>query len=184
VRAGPPPLRAPIIVVAGASVCDDGAVASAIDVIDVIDAPTDVARLGQALRRALTRSERERPLVLHVDDDEDLLKVVALALEPEARILTATDLVAARTILAESKPDAAILDLRLAEGSGLDLLPLLVDPDGVAIPTVLYSAQDVSAELAARVDAVLVKARGSLPDLKATLRRIVRAPGRGRTTEA
>lgn len=164
--------HAPIIVVA-AHALNDGEAPSPLEVIDWIDKPGDMGRLSDALRRALVRGSSDRPTVLHLDDDEDLLKVVAAALGGEARIISATTLASARTILETVSPDAAILDLRLAEGSGLDLIPFLVGSDGLAIPTIIYSAQDVSSELADQVDAVLVKARGSMPDLKATLRRVI-----------
>lgn len=173
-RQGPPPFLAPIIVVSTGEAGDENA-PSALDVIDWIEKPGDVTRLTDALRRALARTGRERPTVLHLDDDEDLLQVVAAALEPETRMVKVNDLASARAILEKMSPDAAILDLRLAEGSGLDLIPFLVDADGLAIPTIIYSAQDVSKDLASQVDAVLIKARGSLPDLKATLRRVIRA---------
>jgi PAS domain S-box-containing protein len=176
-RLGPPPLHAPIIVIATERRGDGSA--TPLDVIDWIDKPGDVDRLTGALRRALSRSGRDRPTILHLDDDKDLLQVVATALEPEARIVTATDLTMARAILETTSPDAAILDLRLADGSGLDLIPFLVDANGLAIPTIIYSAQDVASDLANQVDAVLVKARGSLPDLKATLRRVIRARDEG-----
>lgn len=179
-RAGDPPVEAPILVVATAAK-GDGDGPTPLDVIDWIDKPGESDRLSRALRAALSRTGAHRPTVLHLDDDRDLLEVVAASLEPEARIVRATDLTAARAILQRSAPDAVILDIRLADGVGTDLIPFLVDDDGLAIPTIIYSAQDVSADLAARVDAVLVKARGSIPDLKATLRRIVRPRMEGRT---
>ena len=147
--------------------------------VDWIEKPGDAVRLTDALRRALARTGRARPTVLHLDDDEDLLQVVATALEPETRVVRVTNLASARAMLETMSPDAVILDLRLANGSGLDLMPFLVDAEGLAIPTIIYSAQDVSHDLARQVDAVLVKARGSLPDLKATLRRVIRARAEG-----
>lgn len=172
-RDGDPPVEAPIVIVAGDTQGDDSS-PSALDVVDWIDKPGDGGRLAKALRSALSRTRSRQPVVLHLDDDRDLLEVVAAALEPEVRIVTATDLASARAILQHSTPDAVIIDLRLDDGVGTDLIPFLVDREGLAIPSVIYSAQDVSDDLAERVDAVLVKARGSIPDLKATLRRIIR----------
>ncbi len=174
VRDGYPPFEAPIIVVSAGAI-DDGDGLSPLDVVDVIDKRGDVARTTAALRTALGRTGTRRPVILHLDDDPDLLAVVAAALEPEARTVTATDLPAARALLQTVSPDAVILDMQLAQGSGLDLVPFLLDANGLAIPTIIYSAQDVGADLAHRVDAVLVKARGSIPDLKATVRRVVRS---------
>ena len=173
-REGVPPDDASVLAVVTVAQ-NDSTGAAALEVVGWVDRPGDTERLKQVLRTALSRPRVRRPVVLHLDDDRDLLEVVAAALEPEVKIVTATNLSAARALLRECSPDAVILDLRLADGAGTDLIPFLVDDQGRKTPTVIYSAQDVSADLAARVDAVLVKARGSLPDLKATLRRLVRA---------
>jgi DNA-binding response OmpR family regulator len=168
------PYAGPIIVVSADAVGDGGEIVP-LDVVDWIDKPGDVDRLSSALRTALLRTDSRRPVILHLDDDQDLLAVVATALEPEAHIITATDVASARSILQTTCPDAVILDIQLAVGSGLDLIPFLVDPDGLAIPTIIYSAQDTTSDVIGEVDAVLVKARGSIPDLKATVRRVVRS---------
>jgi PAS domain S-box-containing protein len=173
-REGGRAFRRPIIVVSPKAP-GDGEEIAPLDLIDWIDKPGDVERMAVALRTALQRTDARRPTILHLDDDRDLLDVVATALEPEVRIVTATDVRAAMAILQTTSPDAVILDIQLAEGSGLDLMPFLVDPDGLAIPTIIYSAQDTTSDVAHQVDAVLVKARGSIPDLKATVRRVVRA---------
>ncbi|WP_156679964.1 ATP-binding protein [Sphingomonas profundi] len=169
-----PPVSLPIIIVSASAPETIGGGATPLDIVDWIEKPLEPERFAAALRTALGRSGSKRPTILHLDDDQDVLDVVAAGLQPEARILKATDLGTARHLLQTESPDVAILDLQLADGSGLDLLPMLVGADGLAIPTIVYSAQDISAEAAQRVDAVLVKARGSLPDLAATVRRVVR----------
>jgi DNA-binding NarL/FixJ family response regulator len=68
--------------------------------------------------------------------------------------------------------DLAVLDVALAEGFGLDLLPDLCGRDGQPIPVVVFSAQDTP-EVAARVLAVLSKSRASFDNLVTTLRRLV-----------
>ncbi len=178
-----PPFAAPIVVVS-ADAIDDGDGLSPLDVIDVIDRRGDLGRTALALRTALARNGTRQPVILHLDDDPDLLAIVATALAPESRTVTATDLPAARALLQTMSPDAVILDLQLAQGSGLDLIPFLLDANGLAIPTIIYSAQDVGAELARHADALLVKSRGSIPDLKATVRRVIRARARTRADTA
>lgn len=126
--------------------------------------------------------DARHPTVLHLDDDQDLLDVVAFALQPEMHIIKVKDLDSARATLARSPPDIAIIDVQLNGGSGLDLLPALIDADGRSIPTIIYSAQEVSSADAARVDAVLVKARGSIPDLKATVRQMAQSRDTGGST--
>jgi len=173
IRDGDQGFAGPVVIVSS-DAAFDGAGIAPLEMVDWIEKPGEVDRLTQALRKALLRTDTRRPVVLHLDDDRDLLDVVAKALAPEVEMLRATDLASARAILQQVSPDAVILDIQLAQGSGLELMPFLVDADGLAIPTIVYSAQDISSDLIPHVDAVLVKARGSIPDLKATIRRLVR----------
>jgi PAS domain S-box-containing protein len=143
--------------------------------VDWIEKPVDARRLADAINIAVSRSGAIRPTILHLDDDRDVLDITSALFGGDARLLKVSDLASARTLLEHETPDVAILDLHLVDGNGLDLLPHLVDANGVAIPTIVYSAYNVSADIAAQVDAVLIKSRRSLPDLKATIRRILRA---------
>ena len=60
--------------------------------------------------------------VLIVDDDRAVLRSCERLLESERKIYTTTDPAHARTIVRSYEPDAAIVDLRLGEESGLDLI--------------------------------------------------------------
>lgn len=113
------------------------------------------------------------PTVLQIDDDLDLVRVVAASLAGEARVIRANDLASARTVIEANPPDIVVLDIGLPDGSGLDIIPLLVDQAGRPIPIVVFSAQDGPPELNKRVEAVLVKSRSSLPMLGETIRRIL-----------
>ncbi len=143
------------------------------DLVDWLVKPVDPRLLARAIDTATGRSGSPRATILHVDDDPDVLSLTETALHRDARVLKATDLASARVLLETERPDIAILDLHLPEGSGLQLLPMLVDADGLAIPTIIFSAHEIAPDAARMVDAVLVKSRGSLPDLRATVRRIL-----------
>ena len=110
--------------------------------------------------------------VLHVDDDRDVLQIVAGALRSMADVVSVQSIDEARHMLDMQHFDLAVLDVALAEGFGLDLLPDLCGGDGQPIPVVVFSAQD-SPEVAARVLAVLSKSRASIDSLVTTLRRLV-----------
>lgn len=150
-----------------------------LDLIDWIAKPIDAMRVKKAVRAALPQGKVARPVVLHLDDDQDTLDITAEALGDDAEILKARTLAEARGLLQRRTPHIAILDIHLEEGTGLDLLHDLVDQHGVAVPTIIYSAHDVGSEIVGQVDAVLTKSRTSMPDLKATIRRVVatRHPG-------
>jgi two-component system response regulator RegA len=64
--------------------------------------------------------------LLLVDDDAPLRRSLARALERRGfEVLPTESAVEARDLATESRPEYAVLDLRLAEGSGLDLVGLL-----------------------------------------------------------
>lgn len=151
----------------------DGGMPLSLDLIDWIDKPIDPVRLKAAITAAFLSNGIERPTVLHLDDDQDTLEITASALQGIAHMLRARTLAQARELLRVETPHLAILDAHLEQGMGLDLLPDLVDGEGLAIPTIIYSAHDIDVEIAGQIDAVLVKSRTSLPDLKATVRRVV-----------
>ena len=146
-----------------------------LDLIDWIDKPVDVLRLKNAISAAFRQPNGEKPVVLHLDDDQDTLEITASALRGQAYMLKARTLAEAQALLKVETPHLAILDMHLEEGYGLDLLPCLFDSDGVAIPTIIYSAHDIDPHLRDQVSAVLTKSRTSLPDLKATVRRVMAA---------
>lgn len=173
-RRRPETQSVPIIVVsATASDGQADPAAAALDVIDWIDKPVDHERLIRAVNLAIRHAAASRPTLLHIDDDTDMLEVTATALADQGRMLRATSLATARAILARHSIDIVILDLNLTDGSGLDLLPELLAADGHAIPTIIYSAQDVLPDIGRQVDAVLVKSRRSLPSLASTIRRLL-----------
>lgn len=114
------------------------------------------------------------PIILHVDDDPDMLDVLANAFEGKARLRSTPSVVAARRIVRNEDIDAAILDIGLIDGCGTELVPLLRQrrPE---LPILVFTAQEAELCQTDGVDVVLVKSRAGLDDLVAeTMRRIVR----------
>lgn len=164
------------VVVVSANVADGQERGGSLEVVDWLAKPFDQVRLRAAVQAILQRRS-DRPLVLHVDDDRDTLEVTASALGGIADLITADDLSAARRMLRERRPDLVILDLGLPDGSGLELLPDVDAAYGSTVPVVVYSAQEMDADLAGRVDAVLVKSRTSLAGLTRTVRDLTAKSG-------
>jgi PAS domain S-box-containing protein len=133
--------------------------------------PNDPASEGASADRADTRL----PTILQIDDDIDLVRVVAASLAGEARVIRANGIASARAVLGLDVPDVIVLDIGLPDGSGADLLPMLVDRSGQPIPTIVFSAQDIPVELrnSEQIKAVLTKSRSTLPTLRAAIRRIL-----------
>jgi PAS domain S-box-containing protein len=165
VRAEPLARNLPIIGIAsdGMPAADLGD-AAAIDIIDWLDKPILSHQLDNAVATAIARAAVDMPLVLHVDDDSDTLKVTATALSGLARVAHASDLASARAFLDAQKADILIVDIALPDGSGLDLVTDLAGSDQAGTPVIVYSAQDGGSDLR-DVEAVLTKSRKSLPNL-------------------
>jgi CheY-like chemotaxis protein len=111
------------------------------------------------------------PRILHLDDDHDVLDVVAETLRAYAEIVSTSSIDEARHLLADTAIDLAVIDLSLASAGALDLLSELRTSTSKSLPIVVLSGSDVDPDVAAGVDAVLVKSRESLEQLVDILRR-------------
>lgn len=134
-------------------------------VLDWLRKPVDLDRLVDSVDAARARLHTNKPRVLHVEDDRDVRRLVAAALEGHAEVCSADGVLAARRMLAERNFDLAIVDLSLADGSGVELLPELRCNGKSPLPVVIFSAQDADPEIAGLVDAHLTKARTPIDDL-------------------
>ena len=159
---GRPETRAlPVLIVSG----EAGSPPQSLDVLDWLQKPVDIARLHAALAHA-RQGHQDRLLVLHVEDDPDVRQIVAAALSDHCDVISADSLLSARRILKETRPQLAILDVALGDGSGLDLLGELRRRSGGSVPVIVFSAQSIDdEEVMASVDAVLTKSRTTLLEL-------------------
>jgi PAS domain S-box-containing protein len=101
------------------------------------------------------------PRILHVEDDVDMTRVVASALEGRAVTVPVHSLRRAREVLERECFDLLLLDLGLEDGSGLDLL----DACGARPPAIVFTAQEADARVLTQAAAVLVKSRVSIARL-------------------
>jgi len=104
-------------------------------------------------------------LVLVVEDDPTALGLVSEALRrADYQVRQATDLEEATRLLGRRRPDLVLLDVRLGDQSGLDLLPALRSSDRDRIPVLAISAEttpeDVRRAIEAGCDAFLPKPVG------------------------
>lgn len=146
----------PIIVVSALARAEQEAQLGSISVADWLEKPIDHERLLAAMRRSVSKGGAQRPRILHVDDDADVLSVVAAIAGDIADFDHAASLQAASQLLSTRQYDLVILDLALPDGCGSELLPTIaaLRPE----PRVLvFSASDLPREEAERFAACLVK---------------------------
>jgi PAS domain S-box-containing protein len=143
---------------------------SRLNVLDWLIKPVDFERLVRILKSATALRSRKRPLVLHVDDDHDVLALVTHALRTTADVVSADSIESARRALAIDRIDLAVLDILLGTDSGMDLLPDLRDSLGNAIPVVVFSAHGAAFPCDEQIEGAFSKSSSSLDSLVATVR--------------
>ena len=171
-RAQPQNQDTPIVVVSSdpARGLND-ARASSLDVLDWFQKPVDINRLARVIDRAGMRDTAPNLRVLHIDDDPGALGGIGQSFGASTSWITVDSIEGARRALAADRFDLVVIDVALAAGSGLDLLPELHDGDGNAIPVIILSAEGANPLYAAQIHSALTKSRAPIDQLVATLRR-------------
>ena len=82
------------------------------------------------------------PLILVTDDESDILELIRINLELDGyRVLTASSAIECQKALSDCKPDLAVLDIMLKDGSGLEICQKLKSSDSTShIPVLLLTA--------------------------------------------
>jgi PAS domain S-box-containing protein len=143
---------------------------SRLNVLDWLIKPVDFEHLARILKSAIASQPCERPRVLHVDDDYDVLALVTHALRATADVVSADSIESARRALATDRIDLVVLDIMLGADSGLDLLPDLRDSLGNAIPVIIFSARGAGFPCDEQIEVAFAKSSSSLNSLVATVR--------------
>lgn len=149
----------PVIVVSARA--SDGSLkveGNSLEVVDWVEKPINEKQLLESLRSGLTHAGSTAARILHVEDDHDVAQIIDSLTGQEYQITHATTLEQAKQLIHKEAFDLLLLDIGLPDGSGLDLLPLLHTHER-QIPVVIFSALDVSEDIIAQVDSVLVKSK-------------------------
>lgn len=143
------------------------------NVVDWLQKPIDSQRLINAIKSVSLPSGRQRPLILQVEDEPDVRKIVELILTDTADLIAATSLQEARDWLSKQRFDLVLLDVGLPDGSGLSLLPEIKHRHP-GTEVVIFSAQDVDQDIASQVSAALVKSATSNIKLIQTIKAAIK----------
>ncbi|MDP3232739.1 MAG: response regulator [Myxococcales bacterium] len=161
VRAAEATRLTPIVVLSGSA----GSLGqAALMVSDVILKPFAESRLLTAVQNAVSSCRSDSPRLLHVEDDEDIRRIVKRTLPPSWVVTSAGSVQAAKKALSEIAFDVVLLDLSLPDGTGHELIGLV----GLA-QVIIFSATDASADLSRQVAAALVKSRANPVDVRDTI---------------
>ena len=168
-----PTAHLPIIVVSAKAEAGQSEInGNAVAVVDWIDKPIDHKRLLSAVEQVYQGSQN-RPRILHLEDDPDIIKVVAGILHEVADVVPANTMQQARQIIKQQQFDLILVDLGLPDGNGMDILAYMSQQSSSHTPVVVFSAHEVSREAVDQVSAALVKSRTSNQELVATIRNLI-----------
>lgn len=160
----------PVIVVAGDPAQGRSDVRSSrLNVLQWLDKPIAFEPLINTLKVAMAAPLRQRPRILHVDDDYDVLALVNQELGSIADVISADGVESARRTLATDRIDLAVIDIALGQQSGLDLLPDLRGSTGKIIPVIIFSMHCADIACNEQVHAALSKINSSLEGLRAAV---------------
>jgi len=142
-----------------------------------VQKPFDAEQLCAAINAT---AQRRRKLVLLVEDDADLARVISSTLEQHGvELVSAVGAVQAKAAVARRDPDLVILDLVLADGDGFEVVNFLRQHDKLRkVPLVVYSATEVEKEDQERLrlgkTEFLTKARVTPEQLEALVLQLLR----------
>jgi PAS domain S-box-containing protein len=170
-RAQPHHGETPIVVISGDPARGREDVrAPRLNILEWVSKPIDFARLSRILLTATSRTPSRRPLILHVDDDPDVLALVARELGAMADVISADGVESALRALSSNHVDLVVLDIALGDGSGLDLLPDLRDRAGNVLPVIVFSAHCDDAVCDDQINSVVSKLSSPLESLTRAVR--------------
>jgi PAS domain S-box-containing protein len=166
IRSQPHHDNTPVIVISGEPERGRGDVRSAgLNVLEWLAKPLDFDRLTAVLLNATSAPPRQRPRVLHVDDDSHIRAMVAHQLQPICDVITADSAESALRALATDQIDLVVLDIALGQDCGLDLLPDIRDSFGITIPVIIFSGRAAEVLCDDQVSSAISKMNESLESL-------------------
>ncbi|MBA2654573.1 MAG: response regulator [Gammaproteobacteria bacterium] len=147
----------PIILISGkVGAKEDLLNGHAFSIINWVNNTFDETQLINAIKQIKKKLIGAKPSILHIEDDQDLLKIVANMLQEDATLESAHNLHEAQSLLSQQKFDLVLLDLILPDGSGIELLPQLCS---LHIPVIVFTAFELPRDYVRYVSAALIKSR-------------------------
>lgn len=96
----------------------------------------------------MTQQTTERPRVLAIDDNEDILELIRITLEADYDVVTLCDPVDVLEILDLFEPDLLILDIMMPRINGYQILEMLRRaPNTKDLPVIVLSARTTAGEI-------------------------------------
>lgn len=148
----------PIIVIAGNEPeASDGFKPSEYQVTAWLKKPIEEKELVAEVNEAM----QALPAILHIEDDTDLIRMLATALHGKAHVIAATTLRGAENMLRQRAFSLIVLDLGMPDGSGLTIIDKVPELSGKPVPIVILSADLPQYPIRGKIAAIMEKSRVS-----------------------
>ena len=161
-----------IVVTATASQSKRRLTTGAFGIIDWLDKPLDEEKLLSAVQHIAT-TKQGLPRILHVEDDPIIYEMVRVLLRGEVDLVLAPSLYDAQRLLRDEVFDLILLDIELTDGSGLELIDNIDDIE-LMPEIIIFSAHEVSTDVAAKVKAALIKTKDNRKELVDAIMSIIK----------
>ncbi|KOR29984.1 hypothetical protein TI05_14550, partial [Achromatium sp. WMS3] len=142
-------------------------------VIEWLPKPIDHQIMLSVIDRLISTANVSQPQVLHVNNDAELHHIICTMVKGDCTFVHAPTLVKAHVQLSTGHFDVILLDIKLPDGYGWDLLPMIRHNQPQAQILVLFSGTAISQQEAKVIEATLLKSYISPRQLLDTIRRLV-----------
>ena len=138
-------------------------------IVEWLTKPIDENRLIKALKCAINKTIHQKLRIIHIEDDKDIISLVSSLVKDMADIIPVSTRQEAQEKINQENFDLMILDLKLPDGNGAELVPLLKKSRNKFIPIIVFSAYNVSQNISQEVNSVLIKTNISNETLRDTI---------------
>ncbi len=157
--------KLPVVIISAISIEQEKVNGYALGIVDWINKPIDEQRLYKDVAQALgAKNSSKKSKVLHIEDDQDVAKIVATVIANMCITDVANNISKAKKMLNNNSYDLIILDLNLNGESGYDMLAYLEEL-GYRLPVVILSVDEPHSDINRNIAASLIKSKVSNNDL-------------------
>ncbi|MBA3661840.1 MAG: response regulator [Gammaproteobacteria bacterium] len=146
---------------------------TAIHIIDWIEKTINMSQLQNTVTMLKNYLEVVNLKILHVEDDHDLSTIVKSLLKDEGTLSNAASLKQAREALLRNDFDLVILDMKLPDGLGVELIPLISQQH---LPVIFFTAYELTNDDIYQLKELLLRAEMSNEELLNTIKIALNAP--------
>lgn len=135
-------------------------------VIDWLEKSFNMKDLEKTLYRVMNKKQQNKVNILHVENDEDILKLISLTLKDIAKVTSANNLTEAKNILEKSFFDLIILDYVFPDGTSDKLIPAIKSGPNKNATLIIFSSYEECKMLHSYVDDIILKTNVSNEEFK------------------